>query len=68
MYFDTNERALLSQGATDVDFREYWQDMLKWSFGHPAMRPLAGGRVLLAHYAGTPGCLSVHWARVRAIA
>lgn len=59
-----DERALLSQGQTDVDFKQYWEDMGKWSFGHPAIRPLADGRLLLAHYAGTPDCMSVHWVRV----
>jgi hypothetical protein len=39
--------------------------MGKWTFGHPAIRMLPEGRVLLAYYAGTPDCLSIHWARVR---
>jgi hypothetical protein len=60
-----DERALLTQGKENVDFAQYWEDMGKWSFGHPAIRPLADGRVLLAFYAGTPGAMSVHWARVR---
>lgn len=60
-----DERAMLSQGAQNIDFAQYWEDMGKWTFGHPAMRSLGDGRVLLAYYAGAPGCLSVHWARVR---
>lgn len=59
-----DERAALTQGQANIDFKEYWEDMLKWSFGHPAMRLLADGRVLLAWYAGAPGCMSLHWARV----
>ena len=59
-----DERALLSQGAENIDFKQYWEDMGKWSFGHPAIRPLPGGRVLLAFYAGTPDRMSIHWARV----
>ena len=39
--------------------------MTKWTFGHPAIRPLGGGRVLLAYYAGTPHCTGMHWARVK---
>lgn len=58
------ERALLSQGAENIDFKQYWEDMGKWSFGHPAIRPLPGGRVLLAYYAGTPDRMSIHWVRV----
>jgi len=58
------ERASLSQGASDIDFAQYWEDMGKWSFGHPVIRSLGAGRVLLAFYAGTPECISAHWARV----
>ncbi len=59
-----DERALLTQGSRDIDFKEYWEDMGKWSFGHPALRVLQEGSVLLAYYAGTPDCMSIHWARV----
>ena len=37
--------------------------MGKWSFGHPAIRPLEGGW-LLAWYAGTPDRMSIHWAHL----
>ena len=37
--------------------------MGKWSFGHPAIRPLKNGW-LLAWYAGTPDRMSIHWAHV----
>jgi hypothetical protein len=59
-----DERALLSQGKENIDFAQYWEDMGKWSFGHPVVRPLGGDRVLLAWYAGTPEAMSIHWARV----
>jgi hypothetical protein len=58
------EKARLSQGKTDVDFKQYWEDMGKWSFGHPALRRLSDGRLLAAWYAGTPDCMSLHWARL----
>lgn len=58
------ERAALSQGNQNIDFAQYWEDMGKWSFGHPAMRPMGPGRVLLGYYAGTPERMSIHWARV----
>ena len=58
------ERAALSQGRENIDFKEYWEDMGKWSFGHSAIRQLPNGRVLLAWYAGSPTCMSLHWARV----
>jgi hypothetical protein len=59
-----DERAATTQGKEDVDFAQYWEDMGKWSFGHPALRSLGGGRVLLAFYAGDPDRMSIHWARV----
>ncbi|MFO0888019.1 MAG: sialidase family protein [Isosphaeraceae bacterium] len=58
------ERARISQGKEDIDFKQYWEDMGKWSFGHPAIRSLGPGRVLLAFYAGSPARMSIHWARV----
>lgn len=59
-----NERAALSQGQNNIDFRQYWEDMGKWSFGHPAIRQLADGSILLAWYAGSPDRMSIHRARV----
>jgi hypothetical protein len=58
------EKAALTQGLENIDFKQYWEDMGKWSFGHPAIRLLDNGHVLLAHYAGTPDYMSVHWVRV----
>ncbi|MBM4073883.1 MAG: exo-alpha-sialidase [Planctomycetes bacterium] len=54
----------LSNYKGNVDFAQYWEDMGKWSFGHPAIRGLDSERVLLAYYAGTPERMSIHWARV----
>jgi len=59
------ERAALTQGSEQIDFKQYWEDMGKWSFGHPALRLLADGHLLLAWYAGLPDCMSLHWARIR---
>jgi len=59
------EQAALSQGAENIDFKQYWEDMGRWSFGHPTICQLDESHVLLAWYAGTPSCMSVHWARVR---
>lgn len=61
-----DEQAALSQGKENIDFAQYWEDMAKWSFGHPAIRSLGNGKILLAYYAGDPNCLSIHWARVDA--
>lgn len=58
------ERAPLTQGKDNINYEQYWSDMLKWSFGHPAIRPLGDGKILLAYYAGPPNCMSIHWVRV----
>lgn len=60
-----DEQAALSQGTENIDFKQYWEDMGRWSFGHPALCRLDGANVLAAWYAGTPTCMSIHWARVR---
>lgn len=59
------EKASVTQGATDVDFRQYWEDMGKWSFGHPAIQPLGNDEILVAYYAGRPDCMSIHSARIQ---
>ncbi|MEX2559520.1 MAG: sialidase family protein [Pirellulales bacterium] len=59
------EQSAVTQGTENVDFKQYWEDMGKWSFGHPAILQLSNDRVLLAWYAGSPDCMSLHWARVR---
>lgn len=60
-----DEQAAITQGRENIDFAQYWEDMGKWSFGHPAIQQLPGGAVLLAWYAGSPDRMSLHWAQVR---
>jgi hypothetical protein len=59
-----DERAAISQRGAEIDFAEYWEEMGKWSFGHPVLRLLPDGRLLAAWYAGTPQSMSIHWARI----
>ena len=59
-----DELADLTQGLENIDFAEYWEDMAKWSFGHPCIRAAGHDRVLLTWYAGTPTCMSVHSAEI----
>jgi len=63
-----DEQALLSQGSgkENVDFAEFWEDMGRWSFGHPTLAKAGAGRVLATWYAGTPDCMSVHSAMIDA--
>jgi hypothetical protein len=65
LIYTHDERAALSQGREEIDFKQYWEDMGKWTFGHPAACLLPEGWLLLAWYAGVPNALSIHWARVR---
>lgn len=58
------EQARLSQRAENIDFAAYWEDMGKWSFGHPCIRCAGQHRVLLTWYAGTPARMSIHAAEV----
>ena len=60
-----DERAAVVPGGEAVDFAQYWEDMGKWSFGHPALHSLDDSHVLCAYYAGTPNAMSIHLARVR---
>lgn len=60
-----DERAALHQQGERVDFAEYWEDMGKWSFGHPALLRLDDQHVLAAYYAGTPDRMSIHWCRIK---
>ncbi len=60
-----DERANLSQGLENIDFAQYWEDMAKWSFGHPTIRPFDADHLMLTYYAGPPGCLSIHSTIVR---
>ena len=59
------ELAAVTPGGTAVDFNQYWEDMGKWSFGHPSLLQLDDSRVLCAWYAGTPNCMSIHCVRVK---
>ncbi len=60
--YNHTEMAKLSQGASDIDFAQYWEDMGRWTFGHPAVLALSPGETLVTYYAGAPGVLNMHWA------
>src|SRR5262249_29623040 len=58
------EQTLVANQKEQVDFAEYWEDMIKWSFGHPAAQLVNPQEALLTYYAGPPDHMSIHWARV----
>ena len=60
-----DEQAMLTQGASNIDFKQYWEDMGKWTFGHPAIQQVSDTHLVVVFYAGVPNCLSIHSARVR---
>lgn len=62
--YQHDEQAVLSQGRDNVDYAQFWEDMGKWSFGHPAICRLDAQRALVAWYAGTPKEMSIHCAQV----
>ena len=48
-----------------LSYAEYWDDMGRWSFGHPSGIALDDDTLLLVYYAGEdPSCLSICWARI----
>lgn len=59
-----DEKTLMANQKEGVDFAQYWEDMAKWSFGHPAAQLINQHEALLVYYAGPPNHLSMHWARV----
>lgn len=62
--YEHEEQAVLTQGRENVDYAQFWEDMGKWSFGHPAIQRLDERRVLVAWYAGTPQEMSIQAAQV----
>ena len=59
--YNHEEKARLSQGTTNIDFAQYWEDMGKWTFGHPSMLVLPDQSLLVIYYAGFPGELNMFW-------
>ena len=44
---------------------EYWDDMARWTFGHPCSVQLSDDMVLVGFYAGDKQGLSIHWIEVK---
>ena len=63
--YDHSELGALTQGKENIDYVTYYDDMSKWTFGHPAIRALDNRTLLVAHYAGVPNFLSMHWAKIK---
>jgi len=46
------------------EFAAYWEDMSRWSFGHPEAGRLSNGDLFVAYYAGGPHAMGMHWVRI----
>jgi hypothetical protein len=57
-----------SIAAIDYDrskaFEEFWQDMMRWQFGHPRAVLNRDGDVLISYYAGDEQSTSMRWALI----
>lgn len=49
---------------TQRNLEEIWEDMARWTFGHPACRRLPDGKIMVAHYAGDRTSLGIHWIKI----
>jgi hypothetical protein len=50
--------------AEPREIADYWDDMIKWRFGHPRGIQLPSGDLLVVYYAGNDHTTSVRWARL----
>ena len=64
IYEHSEAAQLHARAGEDIDFAAYWEDMGKWSFGHPALLDLGNGSALCLYYAGTPKRFGIRWAKV----
>jgi hypothetical protein len=44
---------------------EYWDDMSRWTFGHPSSVLLSDNTAMLCFYAGSTKNLSIYWVKVQ---
>ncbi len=60
-----DEATRRAHASEEVGLEQVWQNIETWSFGHPAVRSLGDGYLLVTYYAGTPACLRMYWARIK---
>lgn len=44
---------------------EYWDDMARWTFGHPCSVPLSDDVILVGYYAGDKNRLNICWSTIK---
>ena len=49
---------------TQRSLEEIWEDMARWTFGHPACRLLPDGKVMVALYAGDRSSTGIDWIKI----
>ncbi len=62
--FYEHPRASGPQIGQSTQFEEFWQDMMRWQFGHPRAVTTPDGNILVAYYAGDSDRTSMHWSLV----
>jgi hypothetical protein len=55
-------RAAATTGPRQIG--DYWDDMVRWRFGHPRGVRLPSGDIFVTYYAGDARTTSVRWARL----
>lgn len=53
-----------ARGMSDIEIAGIWENIGRWSFGHPAVRLLDDGDLLLVYYAGNAEGMGIRWARI----
>ncbi len=62
--FYEHPRASGPQIGQPTRFEEFWQDMMRWQFGHPRAVNTPDGNILVAYYAGDSDRTSMQWSLV----
>ena len=55
-----------THGMSAIEIDKIWENIGRWSFGHPAARRLADGTMLVVYYAGDSARMGIRWARLPA--
>ncbi len=62
--FYEHPRSSGPQAGQSTQFEEFWQDIMRWQFGHPRAVTTSDGNILVAFYAGNSDRTSMHWSLI----
>ena len=63
VFYESGAGVEAGRGGTR-DLRQMWEDMGRWTFGHPACRQLPSGEIMVAYYAGDSSAMGIHWVKI----